>query len=77
MIALQQQSVSNTSIKIDFTSSSLIKWTNSANADSVINIMGLEMQPWDMATLHDIIGLSQFPGTSATVYYRIWNSSLT
>lgn len=77
----QPTGVSNTSIvKIDSTSSSIqLKWTNSANSDSVMVLAGPSLT-LGFVTLHDstyyAVG-SVIPGSSATVYYRGTDSSLT
>ncbi len=77
----QPTGVSNTSIvKIDSTSSSIqLKWTNSANADSVMILAG-PSTTIGYVTLHDSVYYAVgtvIPGTSATVYYRGTDSSLT
>lgn len=77
----QPTGISNTSIvKLDSTVSTIrIKWTNPANADSVMILAG-PTGSIGFVTIHDstyyAVG-STVPGTGATVYYRGTDSSLT
>lgn len=77
----QPSGVSNTTIvKLDSTSSTIkLKWTNPANADSVMVLAGPDLTI-GYVTLHDSIAYTvgtTIPSTAATVYYRGTDSSLT